>query len=124
MVRMPRRILFYICHLFSSAAHGKDHEQKGESNDHPYSEYSRTLCTELVIIPFQVDDDHNPRQDVCHVAADEGMLREFQSAAGICLPKKVIPTPACLVCTKHQIDDRAKWKDVVGYEEIFKVHDV
>ena len=37
---------------------------------------------------------------------------------------KVIPSPSVFVCTEHQIYDRSKRKNIVGYQEIFQIHNV
>ena len=97
------------------------HEQECDADRHPHGEHGRALCAEFVIISFQIDDDNDPGQHISHVSADE--LREFHAVPGIGLPDEIVPSPAVLMRTEHQVDHRAQRQDVVGDKEVFQVHD-
>ena len=80
------------------------------------------MLTEHIIVAFQINDHDDPRKNIRHITTDE--LREFQTVSRVGFPDKVVPSPSVFVGTEHQVYDRSQRKNVVGYEEIFQVHNV
>ena len=113
------RLLFEL--LPYLPAHHEDQEQECQAYCHPHSEYGCALSSELVIVAFQVDDDNDPWQHICHISPDD--LRELYAVSRIRLLDKPVPSPSVFMGTEHQVDHGTERQDIVGYKEIFQVHD-
>ncbi len=102
-----------------------DEGEEEEGEGHPAEEagVEAYFRFEHVIVPFEVDDDDDERQQVAEIELREGVRRDLQAFAGVDFRDEILEAPAVLRGTEEDEGQRAQRQHVVGDDEVFEVED-
>ena len=100
----------------------EDDEKQQHRKAHPAHKHRRALAAEHIVVAFQVNDDHNQRQNVLHVKADP--VRELDALAFVRFLEEILKAPTVFAHAEQYEHKAAQRQQIGRNKEVFHIHNV